>query len=44
MISSSQRKKLQDEELKQRIKNEVILQQSRFNYNKNIFIPAIEYI
>ena len=41
MISNNRRKKLQDEELKQRIQNETKLQQSRINYNKNIFIPAI---
>ena len=41
MISSNQGKKLQDEELKRRIQNEAKLQQSRINYNRNIFIPAI---
>ena len=35
------RKKIKDEELKQAIKNETILQQSRINYNRNIFIPPI---
>jgi hypothetical protein len=33
MISNSLRKKIKDEELKQAIKNETTLQQSRINYN-----------
>jgi hypothetical protein len=41
MISNSQRKKLQEEELRQRIQNEARSQQSRINFSQNVLIPAI---